>query len=116
MEKLCDINDIPDPGSKSLRFNNKSCFAVRYRGEVYLYENSCPHLGVELNWQEDMFLDVDEQFVQCASHGALFLIESGECVAGPCLGSALHALPCKVENGSLYAVTESDSVLARGGQ
>jgi nitrite reductase/ring-hydroxylating ferredoxin subunit len=32
-------------------------------------------------------------------HGALFDIESGTCVSGPCAGRGLRALPVRVERG-----------------
>jgi nitrite reductase/ring-hydroxylating ferredoxin subunit len=37
-------------------------------------------------------------------HGALFEIESGVCVSGPCAGKALRALPVRVAQG--YVVLE----------
>jgi nitrite reductase/ring-hydroxylating ferredoxin subunit len=44
----------------------------------------CPHLGIPLNWAPERFLDLDGTLIQCSSHGALFQIDSGECIAGPC--------------------------------
>jgi nitrite reductase/ring-hydroxylating ferredoxin subunit len=32
-------------------------------------------------------------------HGALFDLESGECVSGPCAGQSLRALPVHVTSG-----------------
>ncbi|WP_148053418.1 Rieske 2Fe-2S domain-containing protein, partial [Pseudomonas fluorescens] len=52
----------------------------------------CPHRGVGLEWHHDQFLDPSNSLIQCATHGALFLIEDGECVAGPCVGQALTAI------------------------
>ncbi len=101
MTVLCRVDDIPEPGSKSLNYRGEALFAVRLNGQVFLYRNRCPHLGIELNWQENQFLDYDDSLIQCATHGALFIIESGECVAGPCLGEALQPLRCRVENGEL---------------
>ncbi len=108
MSPLCHIDDIPDPGSKSLSHNGEALFAVRLHGQVYLYRNRCPHLDIELNWQENQFLDYDDSLIQCATHGALFIIETGECVAGPCLGEALQPLRCRVDNGLLFV----DDILA----
>lgn len=108
MTALCRLDDIPEPGAKGINHQGHSLFAVRSGGAVYLYRNRCPHLGIELHWLEDQFLDVEETLIQCATHGALFLIESGECVSGPCLGQSLQALRCRVENGELHL----DEVLA----
>lgn len=102
MTYLCDIAEIPEGGCKGIEYNDDSLFVVERDGRYYGYRNRCPHLGVELNWLEDQFLDRDEALIQCATHGALFIIESGECVAGPCLGQALEAIPLTCRDGALY--------------
>ena len=96
MTILCHINDIEDEKSKALSHGEDSLFAVKKNGQVYVYRNKCPHLGVQLNWMEDQFLDSDGSLIQCTTHGALFLIESGECVAGPCIKKHLEAVPVKI--------------------
>lgn len=90
--RLCHINDIDEQCSKGFEINDTSLFAVKKDGQIFVYQNHCPHLGVELNWLEDQFLDSDNALIQCATHGALFLIESGECVAGPCMGEVLTSI------------------------
>lgn len=105
MKVLCQVNDIPEGGSKGFELDqDKSCFAVRYNGEIYLYRNSCPHLGIELEWVPDQFLDADGALIQCSTHGALFLIENGNCVAGPCLGEQLEAIPFSLEEGEIRLI------------
>jgi nitrite reductase/ring-hydroxylating ferredoxin subunit len=37
--------------------------------------------------------------ILCAMHGALFEIETGVCVSGPCAGLGLRTLPVRVERG-----------------
>ncbi|MBL1272378.1 MAG: Rieske 2Fe-2S domain-containing protein [Oceanospirillales bacterium] len=56
------------------------------------YLNKCPHMGVELNCMPGRFMDTDNLFLQCSTHGALFKPRDGECIAGPCQGDALTAL------------------------
>lgn len=102
MLELCAVDDLENPGSKGFETEKGSIFAVRRDEEVFVYENSCPHLGINLEWQEDRFLDSEQRLIQCSTHGALFLIESGECLAGPCLGDRLTVLPSKVEKGVVY--------------
>ena len=99
MSKLFHIDDIPEASSVGVEITGKSLFAVKKDGQLYLYENRCPHLGIELNWQEHQFLDSEAALIQCATHGALFLIDSGKCVSGPCLGEHLTSLPYTVEDG-----------------
>ena len=40
--------------------------------------------------------------IRCARHGALFLIESGECVAGPCEGDALQVISSKEDADGIW--------------
>ena len=79
-----------------------SVFAVRHNDEVHVYRNLCPHAGTELNWMLDKFLDRDREYIQCSSHGALFEINTGLCIAGPCGGQHLDKLPSHVEDGNIY--------------
>lgn len=97
---LCLLDDLTEGQSKGFTLPNKdTVFAVRHDGGIFVYHNSCPHLGIELEWQEDQFLDSEGALIQCSTHGALFIIETGECVAGPCLGKALQAVPFRLDNG-----------------
>ncbi|MDB6063224.1 MAG: (2Fe-2S)-binding protein [Verrucomicrobiaceae bacterium] len=98
---LCALDALPEGETRGFEFDDISVFALRRNGVVYAYRNSCPHLGVELNWREDEFLDADGGLLQCATHGALFIAETGECVAGPCLGKHLQALATQVEHGAI---------------
>jgi len=104
MTTLCNFDDIPDDDSRAFEVDGDSLFAVKKDGQVYVYRNSCPHLGVELNWLEHKFLDQENALIQCTTHGALFVIESGQCVAGPCMGEALQVVACKVEDGKVILV------------
>jgi nitrite reductase/ring-hydroxylating ferredoxin subunit len=66
---------------------------------VYAYVNRCPHTGSPLDWVEHEFLSLDKRHIQCATHAALFRLADGLCVAGPCTGSSLTAIPVTVESG-----------------
>lgn len=103
MKKLCYLVDIA-PGS-SLGFSALGIFAVRSPDgfAVYLYRNLCPHLQVPLEWQPNRFLDASGSMIECANHAALFVIENGLCVAGPCRGKRLQAIACEVRDGWIYA-------------
>ncbi len=86
---LCSIDDIPDNGSKGLSHKGVPLLAVRQGENVYLYRNQCPHLGLPLEWQANQFLTADKSLIQCSAHGALFEIESGYCISGPCQQQSL---------------------------
>ena len=77
---------------------------TRRAGEFFAYENRCPHRGTPLDWSPDRFLDSSGQHLTCATHGALFRIEDGECIAGPCAGDGLRALPVVLREGRLHVV------------
>ncbi|RBW51071.1 Rieske (2Fe-2S) protein [Marinobacter sp. F3R11] len=88
----------------------KSADTLPQRGFVFLdgttpraYLNQCPHTGIELNWMPGRFMDTDNLFIQCSTHGALFKPGDGECIAGPCQGDALTTLDVR-ENGEMLEV------------
>jgi nitrite reductase/ring-hydroxylating ferredoxin subunit len=101
-QELCNIDDIAEGSSKGFALtNNDTVFVVKKDGALHVYKNSCPHLGIELEWLEDQFLDSEGALIQCSTHGALFIIESGECVSGPCLGKTLTAIPFHINNNTI---------------
>ena len=69
--------------------------------EPRAYVNQCPHLGIELNWMPGRFMDADNLFIQCSTHGALFKPDTGECIAGPCQGDALATLDLRVNGDEI---------------
>ncbi len=100
--RLCALADIPEGGSKGFQLSGRKLFAVKKLGKVYLYQNSCPHLGIALEWVEDQFLDSSRSMIQCANHGALFVIESGKCVSGPCSGQRLVPVTYELRDSVMY--------------
>lgn len=103
MQFLCLSQALAEGQSLSLKALHTSVFAVRKNGQVYLYRNRCPHRGVPLNWQPDDFLDDSHSLIRCASHGALFTIEDGQCVAGPCAGKELESVACIENSEGIWA-------------
>lgn len=107
MMHLCAASEIAEGHSKGFEINGLRLFAVRKDGLVHVYENRCPHRQIPLEWLPDQFLDTSASLIQCATHGALFLIDNGECVAGPCAGQFLSALPCSERDGIIWLQSES---------
>ncbi len=102
---LCRLDEIPDPGGKGFAPPGRPrFFVVRVDGAVRGYVNSCPHQGVNLDWNPDRFLTRDKDLIQCATHGARFVIETGECIAGPCRGRALTPVAVRIEHGAVVLV------------
>ena len=99
---LCRLEDIPDGGARGFppppgRFTG--LFAVRQGDRVLIYVNSCPHLGVSLDWTPDRFLSADGSRIVCATHGAEFAIADGVCLRGPCFGERLEAVAVDMKEG-----------------
>lgn len=90
--QLCHWDDIAEGSSKGFILGDTRLFAVKYQGQCYLYRNTCPHLGIPLEWDEHQFLDSSGTLIRCANHGALFVINSGQCVTGPCAGRSLEPI------------------------
>ena len=109
---LCDIDDLEEGSSRGFDIGDEAIFVIHKNGEVAVYKNSCPHLGVELNWLPDQFLDLDGELIQCATHGALFLVHNGECVAGPCQGEFLQPVSFDINNNAIY-LTQGTGETAR---
>ena len=111
---LCGIDEIDDPGSRAFELSFRGApldvFVVQVNASLRAYVNSCPHTGVNLEWQQDRFLDLDNAFIQCSTHDALFEIDSGLCIAGPCVDRSLQALELTRENGSLVLHVPDDFV------
>jgi nitrite reductase/ring-hydroxylating ferredoxin subunit len=102
---ICALDELADPGAKGFRMGEGDWplrgFVVRHGDQVRAYVNYCPHAGFPLNWSPDAFLAPGAALIQCAMHGALFEMESGVCVAGPCLGRSLRPLPVNVVHGQV---------------
>jgi nitrite reductase/ring-hydroxylating ferredoxin subunit len=103
---LCRLADLADPGTRGFRAWREGVpveiFLVRQGDRVFAYCNSCPHTGGPLDWVPDQFLDADQALIQCATHAALFRIEDGHCIAGPCTGQSLTAVPVVVRGGEVF--------------
>lgn len=69
------------------------------------YENRCPHRGTSLEWLPHRFMSVDGRHLQCSTHGALFRVEDGLCVYGPCQGQSLRPLALEHSAGLVWLVT-----------
>ena len=100
---ICPLHELEDPGARGFTMGAGDWplrgFVVRRGAIVRAYVNHCPHAGFPLNWQADQFLAPHAPLILCVMHGALFDIEDGRCVSGPCEGLSLHQLPVSVEKG-----------------
>jgi nitrite reductase/ring-hydroxylating ferredoxin subunit len=82
---------------------------VRERsGAIVAYRNLCRHLPVPLDGGTGELLSEDGAHLVCGTHGAIYRLQDGYCVDGPCEGLALQRLFVREENGDLYVSDEPD--------
>jgi nitrite reductase/ring-hydroxylating ferredoxin subunit len=107
------LSEIEDPGCREFAIGDGDWpfrgFVVRQGNEVFAYQNYCVHAGHPLNWSPNRFLTKDKTAIMCASHGAIYTIDSGECFAGPGSGKALRKVDVIVRDGVIY-VSGPDSM------
>ena len=106
---LCRLDEIADPGAKGFDFRQGDLvfagFVVRKGGAVLGYVDSCPHAGWPLAAAPDRYLTRDGERLFCGGHGALFRIEDGLCVVGPCAGDSLWPWPVTVDDQGFVRTT-----------
>ena len=107
---LCRLDEIPDGGARGFPAAEGGfvgLFAVRKGDEAYVYVNSCPHIGIPLDWAPDRFLTADGSRIICSTHGAEFRIDDGVCLGGPCVGDRLEAVMIRLEDGQLLVPADA---------
>jgi nitrite reductase/ring-hydroxylating ferredoxin subunit len=107
MQSLCAIEDLKEGCSLGFQLPTGPVFAVKKQGKIFVYRNTCPHQGVELEWLENQFLDKSGTLIQCSTHGAQFLVSTGKCVAGPCLGESLKPVHFDIINNEIIVYPET---------
>ena len=97
---VCRLADLDEFGSRAFTIGAGDWplrgFVVRCGDSVRGYINRCPHAGHPLDLRPHRFLTPDQAMILCSSHGALFDKDGGHCLAGPCAGERLRAVPLEV--------------------
>lgn len=104
---LCKRSDVEENSARGFEVDGVKIIVAHKHGNFSVFENNCPHQSIPLEWMPDQFLDYDKNFIQCATHGALFKIDSGECVFGPCIGDHLTAIPFTLDDDALWLNKQS---------
>ena len=96
---LISVTELPDRQivvvNADIDGENEAILLYRDNQDVQAYLNICPHAGRRLDYAPGKFLMQDGDLV-CAAHGATFRLDNGECVAGPCRGASLKAVPIEI--------------------
>ena len=102
---LCNSGDLINRGDAvpfAVVYFGQSCrgFAVRYGAHAYASLNRCLHVPMEMDYQPNRFFDMTGNWIICATHGAIYRPDTGECAGGPCRGKLVK-----------IALTERDGVV-----
>jgi len=91
---LCNAADLGEGGDAvpfDVIYLGQTCrgFAIRFEGQVHAYLNRCAHVPMEMDFQPDRFFDSTGRWLMCATHGATYRPDTGECRDGPCRGGLI---------------------------
>ncbi len=93
------LDAVPDGGAVGLDPHPATgtfrLFVVRLGDRLFAYRNRCPHRGLPLD-DAGVFLTDDGRFILCHNHIALFRIDDGACVDGPCGGRGLEPVAIEI--------------------
>jgi nitrite reductase/ring-hydroxylating ferredoxin subunit len=116
---VCPSADLIE-GGKGVRFpvtafgGDGTGFVVRYAGRVHGYLNRCAHVPIELDWAEGEFFESSGLYLMCATHGAIYVPDTGRCAGGPCRGGALRRIVTIERDGQIYWQPDEYVTPARG--
>lgn len=104
--RICALQDVPENGSNGFLVETENgrfgAMVIRQGDEVFVYANSCPHIGAPLDLRPGQFLNREGTHIMCTTHGALFRIDDGFCVSGPCAGASLIALETTCRGNDVF--------------
>ena len=83
--------------------SEEECFVVSHAGKLTAFVNRCAHVPMSLDWVENQFFTPEGDFIQCATHGAHYLPDTGECISGPPCGKFLMRVPLRADGDRIIA-------------
>lgn len=86
--------------------DRKEGFVIARAGRLFAYRNECRHIPMTMDWVENRFLSRNRRFIQCATHGARYEIETGLCVDGPPAGETLRSLKVSIEGNDAIVIID----------
>ena len=101
MQCIGTLSDIPNGTSRSLQAGQRRLLAVVRAGKLFIYEHHCPHTGDTLDPMGGSVTSGGGLLLTCQRHGAEFLSDTGQCVAGPCLGDRLQQVNYTLKDNNI---------------
>ena len=77
-------------------------FAANVAGRYVAFENTCKHIPVPLDYDDNRFFTPDGKNFICSTHGAVYHPLNGVCLAGPCAGARLAPLFAMEQQGDIW--------------
>ncbi|MFI5394861.1 MAG: Rieske (2Fe-2S) protein [Candidatus Binatia bacterium] len=93
----------------------EECFLVNHRGTLYAYINRCCHVPMTMDWIDNQFMTEDKRYILCATHGACYQPDTGECIVGPPLGKFLTSVPLAIRGEAVIAACPEEGTPALTG-
>ena len=92
---LCNSHDLVEGGDAvpfDVEYAGQTCraFAIRFEGAPHAYLNRCTHVAMEMDYQPNRFFDDTGRWLLCATHGAAYRPDTGQCAGGPCRGGLVR--------------------------
>jgi len=101
--KLCALDQlIASDKTSALLSNDQNFIVIRDSGNIFVYKNSCPHLNKQLATKSVDILDDGLDFIRCARHNALFTLDRGKCIMGPCRTQSLSKVAYRIFDKQLF--------------
>ena len=107
-KEICKVEDLREDEAKGfiavVDGKQRNVFVIRKNKQFIAYINWCPHNQVLIDQIPNKFFNSDGSYIQCSKHGALFEIDGGLCIEGPCEGESLQELSIHIKDGLIYTV------------
>jgi len=103
---LCNIDDIEEGHVRRAIFpdgnSQQTMILVRDDESAHAFENLCPHYNLPLDFKGDDFMHPERNLLRCKNHQALFRMNDGVCIEGPCVGKRLKVVDIEVIERKIY--------------
>ena len=108
--KICQVSELDSPrpvfvGHDAEGHPREVLVLATKDGEARAYVNRCQHLPIPLDGGSREFLNGAGTHLMCGTHGALYRLDDGYCIEGPCEGTWLESVPLRIDEDG-YVVLE----------